>query len=528
MLASTPAPIIVQFNAVGTSSSELYSTEKRTGGDTFSAGTRTVSLPINYTSDGISVQGSALTSVSISKTTVSVKVHLDFSYSGPNGHTILQHIASDLAAEAWVSVYALADGAISYIKESGRRTITATGDKMKPTTSNPVGSWTNEERYRIQSNNNNVTYDGREYAYIDAGYFKLSSSVPFADVRTATWSGNGQSDISYTVSYTPQTIDLSASSFTWTPINKSASQAPGMIAIGSEFLVSTVVVNRGNGNSGAFSASLLVQFEGAVEYVRVGSFIVEDLGANRSKRISANFTLRTPGVGKMFIIVDEFDSIRETKEDNNRTTTQDIRGTRLGPGIYVVARDLNFPGLPIEVPGRHQFIVIVPQVISRRQGTVDLGDGTKAVVLGAYKYDDNPNLTAQANHPVDTAAIQEFVRLGIPLTGVWDAELRRVDLGKYSIDSAASRLNAAYRRYVIQSQLSPITYPSAAFHNKVLYELSVHGVKITATLAGEYDLNSNSWVQSIVEFVVAPGAVLEDFTGFDLLHWTRIDKKYFS
>jgi hypothetical protein len=41
-------------------------------------------------------------------------------------------------------------------------------------------------------------------------------------------------------------------------------------------------------------------------------------------------------------------------------------------------------------------------------------------------------------------------------------------------------------------------------------------------------INSNSWVQSVIEYTIGKAAVAQDFSGLDLCKDNRIDRSYFK
>ena len=175
----------------------------------------------------------------------------------------------------------------------------------------------------------------------------------------------------------------------------------------------------------------------------------------------------------------------------------------LTPGVYVAARNL----AGVAFVGTHQFLILVPQNPQNYRGQLaDLGDGTLGFVMGAHN--DHGRLRVRMFEPSDVQATRQLTnphRYGTSFSPEFD----RVVLLSQSVDSVISNLLRARDRYIYAENRLPIPYPSAPGQ------------------FGPNCLNSNSWAQSIVEYVVGPRRVREDFTGADTCHENRIASFYF-
>jgi hypothetical protein len=181
----------------------------------------------------------------------------------------------------------------------------------------------------------------------------------------------------------------------------------------------------------------------------------------------------------------------------------------LVPGIYVLARDLDV-GVVHEV-GRHQLLVLVPQNRRTVSGLLNLGHGVSAVVFSALKVNGELKMM-MANQPLGQADLQAARDFVAGVSGHYRPEAASVGLSDpASVDRQIQRLIQSANYYNTYEAAHPIAYPP---------------------LGGALDprncLNSNSWAQSIVEYVIGPRRVLEDFTGNDVCNTNRIDRRYFG
>jgi len=210
-------------------------------------------------------------------------------------------------------------------------------------------------------------------------------------------------------------------------------------------------------------------------------------------------------------------------------------GKALPAGVYVAARDLSAAEFEPENatffwPGRHQFLVLIPAVPGQFPDVRKIGDETRGLIIGGHV--DKGHLVARSFQESDLRAIQEFtnpakfVRFYRP---DFDTEVHRVDLSNSarSIDETIAAILKAIRAYQRHTARTPIRYPAK-------WELVKRGI---GDVAGNLTLgvplksrlmNSNSWAQSVVEFTIGYGRVIENMNGNDILHDTRIPPMYFS
>jgi hypothetical protein len=183
----------------------------------------------------------------------------------------------------------------------------------------------------------------------------------------------------------------------------------------------------------------------------------------------------------------------------------------LTPGIYVAARDLALAPATPELPvGRHQFIVLVPKNPERFRGMLtNLGDGALGIVIATH--DVNDRLQVKRTDVSDLLSIREYVNPKQNVHGParFDTEVAKVKLRGRDIDHTIRRILAATDHYIAYEQRYPIWYPSPLEQFK------------------PGCVNSNSWAQSMIEYIVGKNRVKEDFAGWDLCHGNRISKDYF-
>ena len=195
---------------------------------------------------------------------------------------------------------------------------------------------------------------------------------------------------------------------------------------------------------------------------------------------------------------------KETDGENNNQGSQ-AKPDQFGePGIYVLARDLKFS--PV---GTHQFIVLVPED-PNFPGATDLGNGVKGIVLGAQA--DAGRLRVRFRDGSDVRATQEYANPKDNVKPWWpdySTEAHQAEIGNRSVDTLIQNVLDATDNYIANENESNIPYPYWP--------------------VGDEKVNSNSWVQSIIEYVVGPGAVPGHFDySRDLLHENRIPEPYFQ
>jgi hypothetical protein len=140
---------------------------------------------------------------------------------------------------------------------------------------------------------------------------------------------------------------------------------------------------------------------------------------------------------------------------------------------------------------------------------VDLGGGTRGVVLGAYAV--GGKLGASANAPSDVTALRS------QLTSEGSAvELHKVEVGggRLCVADSDVQLISVYRAYKTYQQRSaarPIAYPDGL------------GGQLSVSC-----LNSNSFAQSLIANAVWQPAVTNDVSGLDLCSANPISPSYFQ
>ena len=173
-------------------------------------------------------------------------------------------------------------------------------------------------------------------------------------------------------------------------------------------------------------------------------------------------------------------------------------------GIYVGARDLN--GVAI---GTHQFIVltyehpIAPLTIGNKQvSTRILGHGTRGIVIGAQNRGD---LVVEFFEENDFSAAMEHFggKEAKWYKSDFSAELKKVSYGSVPEPEAKRRIFHLVGAYLLNQTISPIRYLTIGF-----------------------GVNSNSWVQSVVEY--SGGKVDGDMFGLDISQDKRIPHTYFE
>ena len=197
-------------------------------------------------------------------------------------------------------------------------------------------------------------------------------------------------------------------------------------------------------------------------------------------------------------------------------------------------RDLNFP-FNIPSPGRHQFLVIIPDKpedfpgnnfnIGSWDGTLrnfqltDVGNGEQGFIIGAQNIEvrGQNRLIAQAFNPADTAAATEYFsnQSGPYDPSQYQCELPTDYFGNPENDSE-----------IIMSLLENITnYNENEKRQNIPYP--GNGALVDDLLGNDGAVNSNSWALSALDsLVITPENT--DFPGMDLLNENRIDPDYFT
>lgn len=183
----------------------------------------------------------------------------------------------------------------------------------------------------------------------------------------------------------------------------------------------------------------------------------------------------------------------------------------LKPGVYVAARDLDIARGAVNGL-THQYVILIPANPDDFKGANvrDLGDGTRGIVIAAHNIDGK--LQVRTFNHADLTATQQYLdpeKYTAPLIADYDPQVAPVNLSGLRIDDTIRKILNARDHYVRYAQSHPLTYPS-------LPEQRVPKV-----------INSNSWAQSIIEYTVGRGRVLENFDGFDPGHQNRIPRNYF-
>jgi len=189
-----------------------------------------------------------------------------------------------------------------------------------------------------------------------------------------------------------------------------------------------------------------------------------------------------------------------------------VSGPPLQPGVYLAARDLNDftapHGRAAWVP-THQFLVLVPNRPGDYSEATLSCAGTRAIVLGVGARDGH--LAAGASRQGDEEAFREFCAPPARRGNLFDTEVRKVNVGDRSPDQAIREILAAVSTYERMSRRHPIRYPTPL---EQLFETP--GC-----------INSNSWVQSLLESLFGYAPDREDMGGADNCRENRIPRWYF-
>ena len=182
----------------------------------------------------------------------------------------------------------------------------------------------------------------------------------------------------------------------------------------------------------------------------------------------------------------------------------------LQPGVYVVGREIEGRAYGL---GTHQYVIAIPEQPKNFKGIRDLGYGIKGFVISAdYKVINNKPYLFGGTF-VSDGDIQYTKRIASLGTGKEEIKdfdynrIAKVDVDQRGVDETIKSLLFAADLYSRNAKKFPIPY-----NNRPL----PYGP----------GFNSNSWTQSIIEYV--GGKVKEDFPGFDWLNNNRIDTRYFS
>lgn len=198
--------------------------------------------------------------------------------------------------------------------------------------------------------------------------------------------------------------------------------------------------------------------------------------------------------------------------------------SRFRPGLYVASR--NSSGTKVlfnPISPTHQFLVLIPEnpndfnLEKDSLGSsiiVCLGRGAKGIVVGAHKIaDENQSrLRVRFSERADLEAAREYSNPVGLMTPDFDLVVGRVDHRRrpYTIDNSIREVLSTVHSYERNEVSRPIFYP-----------------RLDQMLSGRC-LNGNSWAQSVIEHVFGPGAVRQDFPGFDPCSEFRIDPIYFK
>jgi len=546
----TAPPIVIQYSGLNSTTSEWYAPQSTSSaspeGEAIGDGSRTISLIVNESGDGWAVSAGAVISISLSGGKLQVSQQFDFSYSGPNGSTIIAHYATDFLSQYEIRVYMAAPLYAEYSVD-GTATITTTDAQEVLTENGNYLNWGTNGIAGTQSETINETgsivYQGEDsyVVYDDQNYFltqhtirgAVSSGMPFIEENTASWTATAAVNVNLELNFRPHDSDLSVGPPLWkiNPSSAAFQQKGGPVPRGSEIDVDLSVINIGTSNPGPVPVQLNLRYEDGSEF-KIGEAVFEGgVAPGRTESMTTTFVLPADmptGSGQLVAVVDPQNVIAELNEDNNSLTGQRLNVSALKPGVYAAARNL---ALPVDIGGRHQFLILVPT--KPQKGTIDLGDGTRAFIIGAYQVEvplsgggTEDQLIGQPNQATDVLAAKEFVKLTDD-TPSWYTEVAEVFLGKTKIDAAITKLLKSLKWYQNVTKVDPIQYPSDLFQAQAAQAL-YNGELITADEPGELDWNSNSWVQSIVEYNIGPGTAREDFSGLDVFYWTRIARYFFT
>ena len=184
----------------------------------------------------------------------------------------------------------------------------------------------------------------------------------------------------------------------------------------------------------------------------------------------------------------------------------------LQPGVYVVGREIEGRAYGLAT---HQYVIAIPEQPKNFKGIRDLGYGIKGFVISAdYKVINNkPYLFGGTFvNKGDIEFTKKIASLGTDKEEIKDFDYNRiakVDVDQRVVDKTIESLLFAADLYSRNAKKVPIPY-----NNRPLPYGS--------------GFNSNSWTQSIIEYVVGKGKVKDDFPGYHLLSSNRIPKEYFT
>lgn len=187
---------------------------------------------------------------------------------------------------------------------------------------------------------------------------------------------------------------------------------------------------------------------------------------------------------------------------------------RLPTGLWDFARTIGASDA-LQLPaftGRHRFVVYVPEEADAdafKEHLLDLPDGTRAMVLGAYNRLGKGGeriLRAGVNDHSDVKALKEFLD-PTDASRIWRPQVSRIALKDGQTPAEAARVMLArLQAYKEKTKKKPIAYPD-----------------VLANALGK-GKNSNTFVSMLLDQVGAPSLTLPDrMPGADL----RLPKELF-
>ena len=254
-----------------------------------------------------------------------------------------------------------------------------------------------------------------------------------------------------------------------------------------------------------------------------------------------SLALRFPGQYEDAETGTHYNYYRDYNPDTGRYTTSDPIGLSGGINTYIYAMasptNLIDPlGLAVFVfdrdldgffVGKHKYLVLVPDDPTQFQGNYtigsyrftlrDLGDGTMGFVIGAQNI--NGRLIAQPFNGADTAATEQLY----DPPPLWDIR-PNFSPRQSATQNACTASNSRSDTQLINDILSA----SANYANNEALLNIPYPTNTQQFAAGDGYVNSNSWVNSIIDHVGLTVDRGEDWLGADLLNGNRLDSGYFQ